>query len=125
MKTLDAPACQLLRQRLNETLAPLGQELHVALAAKNASYNREGTLATFKLEVAVIDAAGKAESREAADYKRLHALYRLPADGLGRTVNFAGLNYTILGLLPKSRRFPLLAGRDGKQYKLPLTALIP
>ncbi len=124
---LDATACQLIRPRLDAALAALGRELGLQIKARNASYNSSHTNCTFKLELATIGESGEVETKEAAAYRELHQLYGLPADGLGRMVPFNGEHFTIMGLLPKSDKYPLLARRatDGKQFKLPKRALVP
>ena len=123
---IDSLACKLLREKINATLAPLGKELGVVILAKNATYNPAGTNATFKLEVATVGESGQAETKEAAAYRQLHQLFNLPANGLFKEITFNRIPFKIIGLLPRSEKFPLLAQTpNGKQYKLPVKALVP
>lgn len=47
-----------------------------------------------------------------------------PEDGLGKTFEYSGRRFTLLGYVPRRPKYPLLAkGDDGKTYKLPETAL--
>ncbi len=123
---IDSIACKLLREKINAALAPLGKELGVVILAKNATYNPAGTLATFNLEVAAISETGQVETKEAVAYRQQHQFFNLPADGLFKEITYAGKQFKITGLLPRCEKFPLLAqSPTGKQYKLPLKALIP
>jgi hypothetical protein len=116
---LDRTNLKLIRNQLEPLLTNLGNQLGVSLKLGNARFNPN--MATFKLEVATIGANGTATRKEAEDYKALHSLYDLPADGLDKVVTISGNTYVILGLKPRRQRFPVLVRKQstGKEYVMP------
>lgn len=116
IKTIDRETCRLLRDRIEQALAPLGQELGIKFNAGNASFNPSNV--TFKLEAAITNADGSVETKEATDFKQLASLYGLKADDYGKPFSTFNGTYNICGLARKSHKFPILAkNAKGKVYK--------
>ena len=99
-------------------LAPMERECQLKIAAKGGSIGT--TFVTFRIEFAEVGEAGVVESREAADFKALAKFYGLGTDDLGKPFVIRGERYEIVGLKPKSHKFPILGrNRNGKVYKFP------
>jgi hypothetical protein len=105
------------RQAL-ELLAPMETGGQLKIAAKGGSIGT--TFVTLKFEFAEVGKDGVAEPREAADFKALARFHGLSADDLGKPFVSRGEHYEIVGLKPKSHKFPILGRHcDGKVYKFP------
>jgi len=114
---IDRQVCKDLRAAIAEALASVEAEFGVAISLGNATFTRERV--TFKVEAATVDENGDANTKEAADFK-LHALeYGLQPHDLGRSFDSLGTTFTIVGLKPRSKKYPILArsAKDGKVYK--------
>ncbi len=99
-------------------LAPMEGDGRLKIAVKGGSIGT--TFVNLRIEFAEVGEGGVAESKETADFKALARFYGLSADDLGRQFVFRGERLTIVGLKPKSPKFPIL-GRNGsgKVYKFP------
>ena len=105
-----------VRKRIEEALAPLGQELKVRMILGGGTFTSSN--ATFRLEVAAVDKTGQALTREAEEFRHFATGFGLQPGDLGREFSYLGHRYTITGLNRRSRRFPILADRkDGRKTK--------
>jgi hypothetical protein len=99
-------------------LAPMESDGQLKIAAKGGTIGK--TFVNLKIEFAEVGESGVVESREVADFKALAKLYGLSADDLGKQFVSRGERYEIVGLKPKSHKFPILGqNRNGKVYKFP------
>ena len=99
-------------------LAPMESDGQLNVAVKGGTIGK--TFLNLKIEFAEIGEDGVAESREAADFKALAKFYGLSADDLGKQFVSRGECFEIVGLKPKSHKFPILGrNRHGKVYKFP------
>ena len=116
IKQLDKPTVQYLRKRLQAAIAPLAKELGVVMDLGHCTVQTNNC--RFQLKVAVLDAGGKPVTEDAEAFKRNAKLFDFEPDDLGKEFAFHGRAYTICGLRPKSRKYPVIA-RDGngKDYK--------
>ena len=74
--------------------------------------------ATFKLEVKTLDEEGRAFDEGAANFKVFAADFGLIPDDLGKTFTSARTTYTICGLKPKNRKYPIIARKSsGRTFK--------
>lgn len=116
IKSFDKQNLAMLRPEIDEALKTLGEKYGVSFSTGNARFSPQTS--EFKLEVGIMGADGKADTKASSDWKQLAPLYNLPVDALNKTFNFEGRTFTILGLLPKSRRFPVLVRTSaGKDFK--------
>jgi len=75
---------------------------------------------TTKLQVATVGEGGITMSKEATDFNRYKSYLGIKMD-LGQEFVRNGNTYTIIGLKPRSTKYPVLAKcTDGKTYKLPV-----
>lgn len=117
---------QVLRPKLEAAIAPIMKEFGIVGRVGNASYAREGTSGTFKLELATQDAGGNTMTKDAEAYRTYAALYKWKV-ALFATVDYNGKKFKVVGYLPRSAKFPILAENlaDGKTYKLPERVVNP
>ena len=118
----DRNVCRILRERLDAALVGLGEELGVSIRAGHISFSPGN--ANVKLEVAVILPDGTVQTEEIEDFQALAELYGLKKGDLGRTFQKGSHAYTISGMKPKSRKYPILATRDdGRRFKFPVSTV--
>ena len=110
-----------VRAALNRAFTLLSDELkaegiHVQLG--NASFSTFSNSISFKLNATVLDKDGKFENPQEEDFKRSAIMFGLKPDDLGKTFEANGKMFTICGLSPRAKKYPILAkSLDGKTYK--------
>ena len=116
IKQMDKPTVQYIRKRLQAVIEPLAEELGVAIDLDHCTFQTSNC--RFQLKVAVIDSDGKPMTEDADAFRRNAKLFGFEPDDLGKEFIFQGQPYTICGLRPKSRKYPVIARADsGKDYK--------
>lgn len=106
-----------LRMEIDAALADTAKRHNVTLKAGNASYNREGTEATFKLEVVALGEGGTPRDIPAELFISNAHMVGLKAEYLGKPVNIQGRTFTITGFKPKARKNCItVKDADGKTF---------
>lgn len=108
---------RILRPEIEEALKEVGEKYKLKFSVGRASFSDHN--ATFKLELATISKDGKVKSRTASDFELYAASWGLEPEDLGKTFQYAGDNYKIVGAKPRSYKYPILVERNGKTYKMP------
>ena len=122
LKQFDSATLKMLRNDLDSALKVVADKYGIGVKAGNATYSPEN--ATFKVELAVKNEGGMAVTKEATEYKRMANFMGLKAEWLNQEFLFRGEKYLVVGLKPKSYKFPVLAKRyDGKVFKIPVNAV--
>lgn len=105
--------CKMIREIVNATLADALGELGLKASIGNMTF--DGETVTTKLTVAIADYnAGEAE------FKKGCWKFDLNKSDFGRKFESNGEVFTICGLKPRSRKYPVLGKRaDGKVFKFP------
>jgi hypothetical protein len=122
---IDRAATKAIADRAEERLEELAQELGLNVRYAGGSFSASN--AVIKFEFAVVGENGQAATREAEAFKQLAFTLGLQPDDLGRRFsNITGEVFEIVGLKPKSPRFPLLGKRvrDGKVFKFVPKAVV-
>ena len=120
---LDKPKIKYIRKRLETTLKPLAKELGVSIDPGNCTFRESNC--RFQLKIAVLDSGGKPITEEADTFKDNASLFGFEASDLGRGFIFQGKPYTVCGLSPKSRKYPVIArSANGKKYKFPCKTVL-
>jgi hypothetical protein len=71
-----------------------------------------GVSATLKFDFAEVSETGEVLSQEADDFRKMAAWFGLKATDLGRKFRWHdGKRYEIMGMKPRSRKYPILARR--------------
>jgi len=121
MQQIDRSSLRLAMSELEKVMKPVCDKLGLSLKMGGGSFTPQN--AVCKFTIAVQDGSGNAVTREAEDFKRYAKSYGLSPDDLHRTFIYAGRQYKILGLAPRSAKYPILAERDGKTVKMPLESV--
>jgi hypothetical protein len=119
MKSIGSGELKLLATEIEEAVQSVAKKHGIQIKRGRGVYG--GSNASLKLELAVVGKGGQAQTREAEDFKRYASVYGLKAENLGAEfTDFDGEVYTITGLKPRSRKYPILVERvDGMGFKMP------
>lgn len=115
----DKPTTRKIVSRIEEYLQNLSGELDVHIKAENAKFS--STNITLKLDISVLDADGKAMTREVQDFKIYAPSHGLSPDDLYGQFTYLGKRYELVGYKPNSYKYPFVVKclSNGKEYKLP------
>ena len=107
-----------LRENLQEHLDELNEQLGYKLTLGSCSYG--GNIATFKLECAALNDDGGSETKQQQDFRLNADRFGVPANALGYSFSFRGKTYKIVGMKPRSYKWPFLAeDANGRVFKFP------
>lgn len=110
-------ACHDLFKSVDAALRIIGQEHGITLKRGRATFTIDNCVMKI---TAAIERNGVVQTPDAKAYLSQYFLYDLPSDGLGKTFTYLGYAYTIIGLRPRSRRYPVITTRsDGRVTKFP------
>ena len=121
MKKVTSFNRQNIRQINSELEAALKQVAEkYGLEVKLGNTRFTGDNFTTKVQVATVGEGGITMSKEATDFNRYKTILGINMD-LGQEFQRSGKTFTIVGLKPRSKKYPILAKcSDGKTYKLPV-----
>ena len=115
---LDRATIRYIAKRLTEAVEPLAKELGIEIDIGSCTYAANNC--KFQLKIALLDYDGKAITEDVECFNGNAELFGFEPDDLGRKFIFRGQSYTICGLSPRSRKYPVIAqSQDGKDYKFP------
>lgn len=120
IKTFDRDTVRMFNDEMHAALKGLAEKYGVHVKNAGATFARDGSNVTYKVAVAVIGEGGVPETKERAAFVQLAVLYGLQPTDLDETFVHAGDTVKIIGLAPKSRKFPILGTKHGKTYKFPV-----
>jgi len=105
--------CKVIRATVNEALAAALEELGVKASIGNMTYT--GDTVSFKTTVSV-----DGYNADETEFKKGCWKYDLKPADYGRKFENNGEVFTICGLKPRSRKYPIIGRRaDGKKFKFP------
>ena len=112
MTTVDRALCRTIRTDAEEALAAVAAKHGLSL--KFGAGRFDSTTYTLK-----VDFVAPTEDGIPSDFARHAPLFGLTADDYGKMVTMRGETYTIVGIKPRSHKYPILMKRtkDGKTYK--------
>jgi hypothetical protein len=120
---LNKPTVKYIGKRLRAAVKPLAEELGVTMDVGNCTF--QASNCRFQLKVAVLDPNGQPVTEEMECFKTNAKLFGFEPDDLGKEFSFQGQSYTICGLKPKSRKYPVIArSGNGKNYKFACRAVL-
>lgn len=118
---MDRERARVLRERIQETLDGLAAELDVRIIVDHGTYSPNNCV--YKLQVAEFQ-NGQAMTREAEAFKRLANLYGVDLEALGKTFQWRGHEFTVVGLNTRRVKYPILAdSAEGRRFKFPMDVL--
>jgi len=120
IERFDRPTAKKMREAINTELASLEEYFGVTVNLGNIRYSDDSL--SVKLELRV---GGDPEEHARKDWEKNCAFYGFKAEDFGREFTYALDTYKVVGINPRSRKFPLVAERvkNGKQYKMPVSVV--
>jgi len=116
IKQFDKSTVQYITKRLQAVFTPLAKELGVMIDFGSCKFQTSNC--RIQLKVAVLDPDGEPVTEEADSFKRSAKLFGFEPADLGAEFIVQGQTFTICGLRPKSRKYPVIArAGNGKDYK--------
>jgi hypothetical protein len=119
---VDAALMGVLRTEINAAMAAIAASHGLALSLGSGTYSHDRVSGSFKLNIAALGDAPAGTSaatlKAAAEFKSSGHFYGMKPEWLGRTFSRAGKTYTVVGLMPNRRRFPILCSCNGKEVLL-------
>lgn len=114
---MDKPTARNLSEALKTFLEPFEEENDVKVTIGSGKFDT--TTLTLKVELAELAESGEALTRSANEFKTLASHYGLAPDDLGREFKDGIRTYKIIGLKPRSTRYPIIAESlsDKRRYK--------
>lgn len=115
---------QKLRVEMNAALAAVAKKHKISITCGSARFSTEN--ATMKLDIAVIDHdTGEVITRERTLFMQSCTRYCLKPSDFGKTIDYDGREFTISGLAPRSRKYPILVkSAAGETYKISSTTAL-
>ena len=125
LKLNDRNDLRTLNAAMQKALNTVAAEHGLQITLKAGSYEADGSRFTTKIEALAPNASGEIVSQEAKDFQNYATGYDLKPGDLGKVFQSNGHSYTISGMKPRSRKFPIIATRDdGKSYKFTAEAIV-
>jgi len=120
---LDKPTVRHIAHRLQEAVKPLAQEWGVVIDVGRCTFGPNNC--RLQLNVALLDADNKAISEDAECFKHNAKLFGFEPADLGREFVSQGKSFSLCGLRPQSRKYPVLAtSADGRTFKFPCRTVL-
>lgn len=120
IKHFDRPTVLALQAEIDAAVQEVAKRHGISLSMGNARFN--ANVVSFKLEGALIGADNVVNTKERLDFERYAEMYGLKASDIDCTFDAYGATYRISGLLPRSRKYPILATceANGTRHKFPV-----
>lgn len=117
IKAIDSKTLGQLRVELTTFVEAVAKANGMSGTVGRARFTRE--YVHFDVELAVVNSAGLANTKEALAFKRYAGVWGLDPELLGEVVTLNGKSYMIEGANPRAAKYPLLGrGDDDRVYKL-------
>lgn len=132
IESFDARSCTVASDAIDAALKAVAADLGISIKVGRGTYSREGDTFTLKLEMGTVCADGNVATKESRDYLEavnfeftVAAKAGLKPEHLNADFTTHQGSYTLTGLAPRSKKYPILAKckRTGKTFKFPIAAV--
>lgn len=107
-KYFDSKTLDTLRSELQKVINEYTNDTGLSIRVGNMKYSSD-TIEIKLIGAIVSDGSNNKYAKEAADFRKYANLYGLNVNHLGQTFS----DYTILGLVPSRRKYPILCEKNG------------
>ena len=115
IKSFDRNSCKVLSENMMKELEKVAKKYGVHVERGRGTFT--GPNFDIKVKFSTVS-DGAVQTKERQDYERFHASCGLPGDLLDGQFVYNNKVYTVIGLKPRSKKYPVLAEReDGKVFK--------
>ena len=117
---LDKNNLVILREQIDEALERVGLDHSLDISLGNGSYDRDGSNASFKLNISKILGSGKVLTKEAKAWETYSVFNGLKKEDLFTTLPNG---HKIIGWNTRARKNPVLTEINGKTYIWPVASI--
>jgi hypothetical protein len=123
INSFDRSTVVLIANDIQSALAKVANQYGVNIKVGNASFSP--TNFTTKITVSTISKDGTVMGKEASDFDRYAFMFGITDYKVGDEFEFRDETYKIVGMLPRSKKYPVLAKSvsSGKTFKFPASVL--
>ena len=117
---LDRNTVKLISSDIEKALKEVELKYNVEIKRGNASFSSDNMV--LKLNVSTIGNDGSVMTKEATDFNTYASIRYGITKSLGDIVNYMGNEYKIVGLKPRSKKYPIILEKvnGGGRYKFPV-----
>jgi len=122
INSLDRTAVRRINDDIQSALDSVAKRYGVQIKVGNSRFSN--TNCTTKIDISTVNEGGTVMTKEATDYNRYASSFGLTKK-LGDTFEFRYDTYEIVGLKPRSSKYPVLAKNlsNGKTFKFPTNVI--
>ena len=122
INSLDRTAVRRINDDIQSALDAVAKRYGVQIKVGNSRFSN--TNCTTKIDISTVSEGGTVMTKEATDYNRYASSFGLTKK-LGETFEFRYDTYEIVGLKPRSSKYPVLAKNlsNGKTFKFPVNVI--
>jgi len=115
----DRRTVRTILAEVEEALRPVAEKHGIRLERKHCTYHADELPVAYKFLITELDQEGNEMSSDAKEFVRQAEFHGLKPSDLNKGVTVRGEKYRIVGLRPRSRKYPILMEqvRTGKIYK--------
>lgn len=115
---MDKSKVSAMRIAVNEALIKVGEVFNMSIKVGNIKYGDSDI--TLQVKASSISEDGVVQTQERTDFINLAKSMGLEPEWIDKEFTLRGDTYKIIGLKPRSYKFPILAKdlRSGKTYKI-------
>lgn len=123
VNSLDRASVRQINSEIESALKAVAEKYGVAIKVGNSRFSNNNC--TTKIEIATIAESGEVLTKEAVDFNRYASSMFQITKKLGDTFEFRYDTYEIVGLKPRSSKYPVLAKNlsNNKTFKFPANAI--
>jgi hypothetical protein len=121
VKRFDRSTADAIVKEVIDAAQGVARRYGINISRGNGTFSDNNFSFKINCDVIKITDDGKevVETKERTDFKRSCWKYRLTPDHLDKTFHFQGQTFTITGLKPRSRKYPICVTRsDGERRKI-------
>lgn len=113
--TFDSKSVDAIAKEIERAVEAIGKKHSIDISIGGGKFS--GTNVELKLRIAQVTSSGKIMTREAEDFKRHAAHFGLEPTYLHCKFMVNGSEYEIIGLKPRSYKYPILGKNHTGTYK--------
>jgi len=123
VNSLDRASVRQINSEIESALKAVAEKYGVAIKVGNSRFSNNNC--TTKIEIATVAESGEVLTKEAVDFNRYASSMFQITKKLGDTFEFRYDTYEIVGLKPRSSKYPVLAKNlsNNKTFKFPANAI--
>ena len=108
---MNAATITMIQKELNDAMAAVLSEHGLSHSMGRVTYSNDSYSTKLSINVGDVSDAKKAE------YERYAFKFGIPSDSFGKTFTQGSESFTIVGIKPKGKKYPIIAmNKSGKKF---------